>query len=159
MPASRASSDVLGFSMPNNSHHANFSSRHFIRMARNDALDSDLYHANMARKSAKSKGIGPEQPNWFLPEWMKVKRVTQAKLARACDWTNSTMHGIYHGRTEYYREIVNLLASKLNIEPHELLMHPDRAMAIRRFEQSVKAEAIKLVHNADETVERTGTDN
>ncbi|HMO74050.1 MAG TPA: helix-turn-helix transcriptional regulator [Sphingopyxis sp.] len=128
-------------------------------MARNDALDSDLYHANMARKSAKSKGIGPEQPNWFLPEWMKVKRVTQAKLARACDWTNSTMHGIYHGRTEYYREIVNLLASKLNIEPHELLMHPDRAMAIRRFEQSVKAEAIKLVHNADETVERTGTDN
>jgi len=163
MPALRASSEVLGLAMSNNSHHANFSSSDLIRMVRNDPRSASLYHANMARKSAKPKGLGPEQPNWYLREWMKTLRVTQAKLARACDWTNSTMHGIYHGRTDYYREIVNLIASKLHIEPYELLMHPDMAMAIRKAQEV----AVTLAHDSGSAgtqrkpafrVAKTGTD-
>lgn len=76
------------------------------------------------------------------------------------------MHGIYHGRTDYYREIVNLIASKLHIEPWELLMHPDKAAAIRQYEASVK-QMVKLAavnepeqqrsaRTAD--LKRTGTD-
>lgn len=84
----------------------------------------------MAKRRAQTIA-GPEQPNWFLADWMKSLRVSQAKLADECGWNRSTMHGIYHGRTEYYREIVNLLARKLNIEPYELLMPPDQAMALR----------------------------
>ena len=64
---------------------------------------------------------------------MAALRKSQADLARDCDWTRGTMHGIYHGRTDYYRELVNLIASKLNIQPYELLMHPDDAMAIRQL--------------------------
>lgn len=105
----------------------------------------------MPRKSAKSDGIRPEAPDWYLPEWMATLRVTQAKLAKECDWTPSTMHGIYHGRTNYYREIVNLIASKLKIEPFELLMPPERAMAFRRFQQA----AVSLAHDAGTEKEAT----
>lgn len=108
----------------------------------------------MPRKSAKSNGLKPESPDWFLADWMKTLRVTQAKLAKECDWTPSTMHGIYHGRTSYYRDIVNLIASKLNIEPFELLMPPDQAMALRRFRDA----ATVLAHNADEQPVRIAKD-
>lgn len=108
----------------------------------------------MPRKSAKSLGIRPEAPDWYLPEWMATLHVSQARLAKECDWTPSTMHGIYHGRTSYYRDIVNLIASKLNVEPFELLMPPERAMALRRFQEA----AVSLAHDADaENEERRKT--
>jgi hypothetical protein len=111
------------------------------------------YHANMPRKSAKSNGTRPHQPDWHLAEWMKALRVSQATLAKERDWTPSTMHGIYHGRTSYYRDIVNLIAAKLHIEPYELLMHPDQAMALRRQRE----DALRIV--GDTEALRTGTDH
>ena len=68
-------------------------------MAANVASVGFPYDANMPRKSAKANRVRPEQPDWYLPEWMDTLRVSQAKLAKECDWTPSTMHGIYHGRT------------------------------------------------------------
>lgn len=114
-------------------------------MAPNVAESPTPYHANMPRKPSTTKGLAPAVPDWYLPEWMATLRVSQAKLAKECDWTPSTMHGIYHGRTSYYREIVNLIASKLNIEPFELLMPPDRAMALRRFQEA----AVTLAHDSE----------
>lgn len=109
----------------------------------------------MPRKSAKSAGIRPEQPDWYLREWMRTLKVSQAKLAAECDWTPSTMHGIYHGRTSYYRDIVNLIAAKLNIQPYELLMQPELAMSIRRMRE----DAIRIAADsgAEEAIPRTGT--
>jgi transcriptional regulator with XRE-family HTH domain len=98
------------------------------------------YDANMPRKREKP-APAPVGPDWFLPEWMASLEVSQADLARECGWTNSTMHGIYHGRTAYYREIVNLIAEKLNLRPYELLMHPDEANAIRQIQR----EALRVV--------------
>lgn len=118
-------------------------------MAVNERALAALYDANMPRKSAKSDGIKPEQPDWYLPEWMKTLRVSQAKLAKECDWTPSTMHGIYHGRTSYYRDIVNLIASKLHIQPFELLMPPERAAAFRQFQASAEV-IVTLAHDAEE---------
>lgn len=107
------------------------------------------YDANMPRKSARSDGLRPEQADWYLPEWMRTLKISQAKLAKECDWTPSTMHGIYHGRTSYYRDIVNLIARKLHIQPYELLMPPERAMAFRQFQASAQ-EVATLAHDADE---------
>lgn len=84
---------------------------------------------------------------------MKTLHVKQAHLARQCDWEPSTMHGIYHGRTDYYREIVNLIAKKLNIQPYELLMHPDEAMALR----ALRKDAMRVVETS-KPLDRTGTD-
>lgn len=92
---------------------------------------------------------------------MATLRVKQATLAKECGWTNSTMHGIYHGRTDYYRELVNLISSKLNIEPFELLMHPDEAMAHRRMriaaEQMVKVPMVETAAAEPASVKRAAS--
>jgi hypothetical protein len=120
-----------------------------MRMVWNEAVSECAYDANMPRKSANSAGVRAEAPDWYLSDWMRTLKVSQAKLAAECDWTPSTMHGIYHGRTNYYREIVNLIASKLNIQPYELLMHPEQAMAVRKMQASA-AEIMTVVHDAEE---------
>ena len=130
-----------------------------FRIQRNAAEILFPYHANMPRKSATSDGINPEQSDWYLREWMKSLKVSQAKLARECDWTPSTMHGIYHGRTSYYRDIVNLIALKLNIEPYELLMPPETAFALRRQRE----DSLRIVEGTAKLrevppSEKTGTD-
>ncbi len=118
-------------------------------MVVNERALAALYDANMPRKSAKSDGIKAEQADWYLPEWMKTLRVSQAKLAKECDWTPSTMHGIYHGRTSYYRDILNLIAGKLKIAPYELLMPPEKAMAFRQFQASAET-IVTLAHESEE---------
>ena len=131
-----------------------------FRIQRNAENFDFPYHANMPRKSSASDGINPEQPDWYLRDWMKALKVSQAKLARECDWTPSTMHGIYHGRTSYYRDIVNLLAVKLNIEPYELLMPPDRAFALRRQREDALriVEDTAALRETDDLKAKTGTD-
>ena len=104
----------------------------------------------MARKTSRSLPKRAAQPDWYLPEWMATLGVKQAALAKLCGWNNSTMHGIYHGRTEYYREIVNLIAGQLHIEPYELMMPPEKAMAFRQFQASAEA-IVTLAHDTADT--------
>lgn len=124
------------------SHDANISSSVIVRTVRGAPAMNFLHHANMARKTKQVSTSAPGA-DWFLQEWMAALRKSQADLARECDWTRGTMHGIYHGRTDYYRELVNLIASKLNIQPYELLMHPDDAMAIRQL----RRDALRVVEH------------
>lgn len=105
----------------------------------------------MPRKATKRTKLHPEAPDWYLQEWMRTLGVNQTVLAEACGWNTSTMNGIYHGRTSYYRDILNLIASKLNIQPFELLMPPDRAMAFRRFQEA----ALTLAHDSEEAASAT----
>lgn len=117
-------------------------------MAGNAAWVVPAYHAKMPRKSTKLKSLQPVDPDWYLPQWMSTLGVSQAKLAKKCDWAESTMHGIYHGRTKYYRDILNLLAKNLNIQPYELLMPPELAMAFRQFQSSAQ-QITTLVHSSE----------
>lgn len=127
-------------------------------MAVNEAVLAYAYDANMPRKSAKDDGIKPLQPDWYLPEWMRTLKVSQAKLAKECDWTPSTMHGIYHGRTNYYRDIVNLIASKLKIHPYELLMPPELASAFKKFVTSAE-EVSAAANEAEQPVQMFSKEN
>lgn len=146
-----------GCVMPDNSHGANCSSSLHFRMVPNERRRAGSYHPNMVRRTSQTGAPkGPAKPDWYLRQWMKTLRVTQTQLARECDWNTSTMHGIYHGRTEYYREILNLIAVKLNVQPYELLMHPDEAMAIRQL--LVEANKISDIGRGLQVVnDRTGT--
>ena len=141
------------------SHDANISSSPVVRELRGARDKIFLHHANMARKTKQVSTSAPG-PDWFLQEWMAALRKSQADLARECDWARGTMHGIYHGRTEYYRELVNLIASKLNIQPYELLMHPDDAMAIRQLRKdalTVVEHGRRLEGESPKVVRLTGT--
>jgi transcriptional regulator with XRE-family HTH domain len=84
----------------------------------------------------QSESTHASDTDWHLRAWMTTLDVTQAELGRRTGWSKATMNDIFHGRTEYYRAIVNAAADALYIQPYELLMHPDEAMAIRRLRES-----------------------
>lgn len=102
-------------------------------MGENDRAGAVSYHPNMPRKASPARTVGPD---WFLAEWMDSRRITQADLCRMTGWSKATVNDIYHGRTEYYRAIVNQLANALHMDSWELLMHPAEANAIKSLRES-----------------------
>lgn len=66
--------------------------------------------------------------------------MTQAGLSKITGWSKATTNDIYHGKTAYYRDILNRAASALQVAPWELLMHPDQANAIKRL----RADALQI---------------
>lgn len=90
------------------------------------------------------------QHDWFLKEWLASfhPKKKQSDIVRDLDWNKAKVSLMVRGLQPYTREEVNQLADYLNIRPHELLMHPDDAHAIRRL----KAEMIRLAHES-ETIE------
>jgi transcriptional regulator with XRE-family HTH domain len=87
----------------------------------------------------------PTQINWYLREWMDLLRVKQADMCRRTDWSKATMSQLYNNKQDYSPKLVNEAAAALNIEPFELLMKPERAMALRRQREA----ALVLAHDAD----------
>lgn len=106
-------------------------------MGRNDYPARVVYHPNMPRKASPARTIGPD---WHLAEWMATLGVTQAELGRLCDWSKATVNDIYHGKTEYYRAIVNRISSALQIQPWELMLPVEQAMQIRRLRHAFDSE-------------------
>lgn len=74
--------------------------------------------------------------DWHLAAWMDTLHVSQADLCRATDFPKAKMSELVNGKSRYNRDVVNTLAKALKISPHELLMHPDDAMALRRLRES-----------------------
>jgi transcriptional regulator with XRE-family HTH domain len=90
------------------------------------------------------RGI-PTQINWYLKEWMDLLGVIQAEMCRRTDWSKATMSQLYNNKQDYSPDLVNTAAEALNLEPFELLMRPERAMAFRRQREA----ALVLAHDAD----------
>lgn len=87
----------------------------------------------------------PTQINWYLKEWMDLLGVNQAEMVRRTDWSKATASQLYNNKQDYSPKLVNEAAKALNIERHELLMKPERAMALRRQREA----ALALAHDAD----------
>jgi hypothetical protein len=107
-------------------------------MARGDTRFPCSYHPNMPRKVPPARVPGPD---WFLQEWMSTLGISQADLSRLTGWGKATTHDIYHGRTSFYRDIINTVARALNLEPFELLIPPERAMAFRQVDSAIRLAA------------------
>lgn len=74
--------------------------------------------------------------DWYLKEWMTSLDLSQADLQRLAGWGKRKASELVNGSTRYNRDVVNEVCAAINIRPFELLMHPDDAMAIRRFRDS-----------------------
>jgi transcriptional regulator with XRE-family HTH domain len=109
----------------------NAKSSAFVRTSRNDYAGRFLHNANMARR-----GIPKGKVNWFLREWMDSLGVRQAEMMRRTEWSKATASQLYTGKQDYSPKIVNEAAAALHLEPFELLLPPERAMAIRRLRES-----------------------
>ncbi|WP_288016475.1 CI repressor [Microcystis phage Mae-JY04] len=71
--------------------------------------------------------------DWYLAEWLETLRLKQADLARLTDWDKRKVSHLVSGKQPYRRDEVNEAAFALNIQPFELLMPPERAMALRQL--------------------------
>lgn len=154
MPALAARSVYEGFCMSGTFAHHERKVNSFVRTSRNDFCRDSSHNWNMARRG-KPDGI-----NWYLREWMDMAfpqaRGRQAKMAELTGWSKATTSQLYNNTQDYSPKLVNEAAKALNAEPWELLMPPERAMAIRRIRSSAE-EIVTLAHDADER--KTGTDD
>lgn len=126
-----------------------------VRMPWADSAEGADYPLSMPRNAPQNR---PE-PDWFLPEWMATVHINQAELARRAGLSKATMSDIFHGRTNYYRDLVNRIATALNLAPYELLMPPERAMSLRRFQQDAVriAADMRMDYTPEPSGMRTGT--
>lgn len=76
--------------------------------------------------------------DWYLAEWLTVLRKRQADLVRDLDWNKAKASLMVNCKQQYTRDEVNELAAYLNIQPFELLMHPEDAMAYRRLRHAAE---------------------
>ncbi len=118
------------------SHMTNPSASNFVRTFGNDFASVFSHNRNMARR-----GIPKGPVNWFLREWMDELGVRQKDMIERAGWSKATASQLYTGVQDYSPKIVNEAAAALNVAPHELLMRPEQAMALRRFRQ----DALRVV--------------
>lgn len=90
--------------------------------------------------------MGPPRYDWYLKDWLRASNKRQADIVRDLDWNKAKVSLMVNGKQAYTRDEVNELAEWLHLRPHELLMHPDDAHAIRRL----RADMVRLAHEADE---------
>src|SRR4249919_3403823 len=83
--------------------------------------------------------------DWYLKEWLLTLGKKQADIVRDLDWNKARVSLMLHGKQPYDRDSVNELAAYLNLKPHELLMHPADAMALR----NLRKEAVKIAHDVE----------
>lgn len=152
MPALVARSEYDGFCMTGTFAHHERHVNSFVRTSRNDFRRESSHKWNMARRG-KPDGI-----NWYLREWMDMTfpnpRGRQAKMSELTGWSKATTSQLYNNTQDYSPKLVNEAADALKAEPWELLMPPERAMAIRRI-RSTAEEIVTLAHDAEER--KTGT--
>ena len=87
--------------------------------------------------------MGKPGNDWYLKEWLHALNKRQADIVKDLDWNKAKVSLMTRGKQPYTREEVNELAAYLHLRPHELLMHPEDANAIRRL----KAEMVRLAHS------------
>lgn len=81
--------------------------------------------------------------DWYLHEWFATVGLKQADLVTQLGYAKNTAFKLWHGIQEYRRDNVDDIAALVNIQPYELLMPPEEAMAIRRM-RSMIAEVAKV---------------
>jgi plasmid maintenance system antidote protein VapI len=82
--------------------------------------------------------MGPPRHDWFLKEWLRATGKKQADVVKDLDWNKAKISLMVNGKQAYTRDDINELAAYLNINPHELLMHPEDAMALRQLRASAR---------------------
>lgn len=85
----------------------------------------------------------PIMLDWYLKDWLAATGSTQADLVRRTDYPKAKVSDLVTGKQRYNRDILNDIALALNIKPHELLMHPEDAMALRRM-KSLAEEMVRV---------------
>ena len=73
---------------------------------------------------------------WYIREWAATLGKRPVDFVRDLEWNKSRVSLLFSGKQPYSPAVLRDVAAYLNLQPFELLMHPDRAMAYRRMTAS-----------------------
>lgn len=158
MSVDATSSDTVGMFMNQLFAHHELKGNAFVRTSCNDIFAENSHNVNMTRRGQ------PTAINWYLKEWMDVTfphpRGRQAKMMELTGWPKATMSQLYNNKQDYSPKLVNEAAAALNTETWELLMHPEKAMRLRKMRASIE-EYITVAHDVYEkkNIERLKSGN
>ncbi len=94
--------------------------------------------------------------DWYLSEWLATLGKRQADIVRDLDWNKARISLMLRGKQPYDRDSLNELAVYLHLHPHELLMHPQDAMALRQMRKAA-SDIVRVPYGgtaADEMIEK-----
>jgi len=97
------------------------------------------------------RGVPKGKPHHFIREWMDYLKLNQAFMIREAGWSKATASQIYNGTQDYSPSVLNSASHVFKVEPYELLMTPERAMAMRRLKES----ALQIVVETEATRQKT----
>lgn len=88
----------------------------------------------MARKTSKP----PRQlkHHWYLAEWAERMKVRQVDAIEKLGWSKAQASDLFTGKQRYNQDLIEVVSDWLQLDPYELLMHPDDAHAIRAMRNS-----------------------
>lgn len=91
----------------------------------------------MARRGIPKTGV-----SWYLVEWMAARglkgRGAQTKMSELTGWSKATTSQLCTGSQDYSPKIIAEAARALGVEEYELLMHPEKASALRQLRASAE---------------------
>lgn len=96
------------------------------------------------RLSSDNPNVTNDSSDWFLREWLAHFGKRQASLVNELGWDKARANFLWHSKQAYRRDDVNAISSWLGIEPHELLMSPEEATALRNLRQAAAEIASSL---------------
>lgn len=79
----------------------------------------------------------PDMPDWYLREWFATMGLKQRDLVTKLDYQPAAAHALWHSVQRYRRDHIADISALLNIQPYELLMPPEEAMALRRLRSAI----------------------
>ena len=109
----------------------------------------------MARRGVPKAGV-----SWYLVEWMAARglegRGAQSKMMELTGWSKATMSQLYNGTQDYSPKIIAEAAKALGVEEYELLMHPEKASALRQLRASAEQIVAAVPEQEPTQVETLG---
>lgn len=80
---------------------------------------------------------------WYLKEWATIHGKRQVDMIEALDIAKGTASTIWNGQ-RYTQKLIDEVAAWLNVQPYELLLPPEEAIAIRRM-RAAAADIMRTV--------------
>jgi hypothetical protein len=98
-----------------------------------------IRHNDRAGRRFYISGMPTPSHDWYLRDWAKQLGKRRVSL-------------LFSGKQPFSRDILNDVAAYLNIKPHELLLHQEDAMALRRLRGAAAVIAADRAVADDEPV-------
>jgi hypothetical protein len=111
----------------------------------NDSFGPGWYFAPMAKP----------QHDWYLADWLRHLGKKPADIVNDLDWNKARESLMRRGEQPYTRDAINEIAAYLHLEPFELLLPPERAMALRQYRASAE-QIVTLASEQPANVESLG---